>query len=154
MNFPVFFSHCQLLHRWLGIYGYFDQLTGTSSWMWEMLLQWVQRLFLWSGSSLWSLSKYVNFLFIRPIEFYIRWELVPRCWPFPCFLGQYRYAVQKWSRYVGIFPCEFHSVSDCTFNHTCTLYTLKNVLFTLENIGTRVKTTWHYFPCLVLHKVE
>ena len=29
-----------------------------------------------------------------------------------------------------------------------------NVLFTLENIGTCVKLTWNYFPCLVLHKVK
>ena len=26
--------------------------------------------------------------------------------------------------------------------------------FTLENIGTCVKITWNYFPCLVLHKVK
>ena len=31
---------------------------------------------------------------------------------------------------------------------------LENVLFTLENIGTCVKITWNYFPCLVLHKVK
>ena len=30
----------------------------------------------------------------------------------------------------------------------------ENVLFTLENIGTCVKITWNYFPCLVLHKVK
>ena len=29
-----------------------------------------------------------------------------------------------------------------------------NVLFTLENIGTCVKITWNYFPCLALHKVK
>ena len=28
----------------------------------------------------------------------------------------------------------------------------ENVLFTLENIGTCVKLTWNYFPCLVLRK--
>ena len=28
----------------------------------------------------------------------------------------------------------------------------ENVLFTLENIGTCVKITWNYIPCLVLHK--
>ena len=28
-----------------------------------------------------------------------------------------------------------------------------NILFTLENIGTCVKITLNYFPCLVLHKV-
>ena len=31
---------------------------------------------------------------------------------------------------------------------------LQNVLSTLENIGTRIKITWNYFPCLVLHKVK
>ena len=30
----------------------------------------------------------------------------------------------------------------------------ENVLVTLENIGTCVKITWNYFPCLVLHKVK
>ena len=30
----------------------------------------------------------------------------------------------------------------------------ENVLFTLENIGTCVKITWNYFPCLVLHKPD
>ena len=30
----------------------------------------------------------------------------------------------------------------------------ENVLITLENIGTCVKITWNYFPCLVLHKVK
>ena len=30
----------------------------------------------------------------------------------------------------------------------------ENVLFTLENIGTCVKITWNYIPCLVLHKVK
>ena len=30
----------------------------------------------------------------------------------------------------------------------------ENVLFTLENIGTCVKITWNYFPCLFLHKVK
>ena len=30
----------------------------------------------------------------------------------------------------------------------------QNVLFTLENIGTCVKITWNYFPCLVLHKIK
>ena len=30
----------------------------------------------------------------------------------------------------------------------------ENVLFTLENIGTCVKITWNYFPCLILHKVK
>ena len=30
----------------------------------------------------------------------------------------------------------------------------ENVLFTLENIGTCVKITWNYFPCLVLHMVK
>ena len=30
----------------------------------------------------------------------------------------------------------------------------ENVLFTLENIGTCVKITWNYFPCLVLLKVK
>ena len=30
----------------------------------------------------------------------------------------------------------------------------ENVLFTLENIGTCVKITLNYFPCLVLHKVK
>ena len=30
----------------------------------------------------------------------------------------------------------------------------ENVLFTLENIGTRVKITWNYFPCLILHEVK
>ena len=25
---------------------------------------------------------------------------------------------------------------------------------TLENIGTCVKVTWNYFPCLILHKVK
>ena len=30
----------------------------------------------------------------------------------------------------------------------------ENVLFTLENMGTCVKLTWNYFPCLVLHKVK
>ena len=30
----------------------------------------------------------------------------------------------------------------------------ENVLLTLENIGTCVKITWNYFPCLVLHKVK
>ena len=29
----------------------------------------------------------------------------------------------------------------------------ENVLFTLEDIGTFVKITWNYFPCLVLHNV-
>ena len=45
-----------------------------------------------------------------------RLRFIPCCWPFPCFSGKYRYAVQKYFRYVGIFPCEFHSVSDCTLN--------------------------------------
>ena len=31
---------------------------------------------------------------------------------------------------------------------------LENVLFTLENIGTCVKITWNYFPCIVPHKVK
>ena len=30
----------------------------------------------------------------------------------------------------------------------------ENVLFTLENIGTCVKISWNYFPCLVLHMVK
>ena len=30
----------------------------------------------------------------------------------------------------------------------------ENVLFMLENIGTCVKITWNYFPCLVLHNRE
>ena len=30
----------------------------------------------------------------------------------------------------------------------------ENVLLTLENIGTCVRITWNYFPCLVLHKVK
>ena len=30
----------------------------------------------------------------------------------------------------------------------------ENVLFTLESIGTCVKITWNYFPCVVLHKVK
>ena len=31
---------------------------------------------------------------------------------------------------------------------------LENVLFMLQNIGTCVKITWNYFPCVVLHKVQ
>ena len=29
----------------------------------------------------------------------------------------------------------------------------ENVIFTLENMGTCVKITWNYFPCVVHHKV-
>ena len=44
-------------------------------------------------------------------------------------------------------------MSCCSFEHSF-VTSWENVLFTLENIGTCVRITWNYFPCVVLHKVK
>ena len=76
---------------------------------------------------------------IRVLQYTIQWKNIAIC--FSCIMtpliSKYYVRLLIWSKVLSQVGRMFYLT-----------------YFTLVNIGTCVKITWNYFPCLVLHKVK